>query len=196
MNNISNDDIKNLPVYQFPGRIFLIDDVSQLKLLNQKLANKQLLGFDTETRPSFKRGRKHKVSLLQLATADEALIIRLNKVGLPDRIISLFENENIKKIGLALRDDIRFLNQLRSFKPQGFIDLQQYVKNFNILDNGLKKLAANILGFRISKKQQTSNWEKGTLDDDQLIYAATDAWVCYKIYNTLQIHIPDYERDS
>ncbi|HJX70754.1 MAG TPA: 3'-5' exonuclease, partial [Bacteroidales bacterium] len=149
--------------------------------------------FDTETRPSFKRGRKHKVSLLQLATADEALIIRLNKVGLPDRIISLFENENIKKIGLALRDDIRSLNQLRSFKPEGFIDLQQYVKNFNILDNGLKKLAANILGFRISKKQQTSNWEKDTLDDDQLIYAATDAWVCYKIYDTLQMHIPDYE---
>src|SRR4030042_917260 len=123
LNNISNDDIKNLPVYQFPGRIFLIDDVSQLKLLNQKLANKQLLGFDTETRPSFKRGRKHKVSLLQLATADEALIIRLNKVGLPYRIISLFENENIKKIGLALRDDIRSLNQLRSFKPEGSIDL-------------------------------------------------------------------------
>ena len=188
MNNISKDDIKSLPLQQFPGRILLIDDVSQLDFLHQKLVNKKLLGFDTETRPSFKKGKKHKVSLLQLATEDEAYLIRLNRVGLPESVISLFENESIKKIGLAIRDDINSLIQLRSFQPEGFIDLQQYVKKFDILDNGLKKLAANILGFRISKKQQTSNWEKEVLEDEQLIYAATDAWVCYRIYKTLREH--------
>ena len=188
LNNISRDDIKNLPLQQFPGRILLIDDVSQLDFLHQKLVNKKLLGFDTETRPSFKKGKKHKVSLLQLATEDEAYLIRLNRVGLPESVISLFENESIKKIGLAIRDDINSLIQLRSFQPEGFIDLQQYVKKFDILDNGLKKLAANILGFRISKKQQTSNWEKEALEDEQLIYAATDAWVCYRIYKTLREH--------
>lgn len=189
LNNISRDDIKNLPLQQFPGRILLIDDVSQLDFLHQKLVNKKLLGFDTETRPSFKKGKKHKVSLLQLATEDEAYLIRLNRVGLPESVINLFENESIKKIGLAIRDDINSLIQLTSFQPEGFIDLQQYVKKFDILDNGLKKLAANILGFRISKKQQTSNWEKEVLEDEQLIYAATDAWVCYQIYKTLQEHI-------
>jgi ribonuclease D len=188
LNNISKDDIKSLPLQQFPGRILLIDDVSQLDFLHQKLVNKKLLGFDTETRPSFKKGKKHKVSLLQLATEDEAYLIRLNRVGLPESVISLFENESIKKIGLAIRDDINSLIQLRSFQPEGFIDLQQYVKKFDILDNGLKKLAANILGFRISKKQQTSNWEKEALEDEQLIYAATDAWVCYRIYKTLREH--------
>jgi ribonuclease D len=189
LNNISRDDIKNLPLQQFPGRILLIDDVSQLDFLHQKLVNKKLLGFDTETRPSFKKGKKHKVSLLQLATEDEAYLIRLNRVGLPESVINLFENESIKKIGLAIRDDINSLIQLTSFQPEGFIDLQQYVKKFDILDNGLKKLAANILGFRISKKQQTSNWEKEVLEDEQLIYAATDAWVCYQIYKTLREHI-------
>ncbi len=188
LNNISKDDIRNLPLQQFPGRILLIDDISQLDFLHQKLVNKKLLGFDTETRPSFKKGKKHQVSLLQLATADEAYLIRLNRVGLPESIISLFENENIKKIGLAIRDDINNLIQLSSFQPEGFIDLQKYVKKFDILDNGLKKLTANILGFRISKKQQTSNWEKEILEDEQLVYAATDAWVCYQIYKTLGEH--------
>jgi ribonuclease D len=112
----------------------------------------------------------------------------LNKIRFPDLLVSFFENKQIIKIGLAIRDDLNSLIHLRNFKPEGFIELQQYVKNFDILDNGLKKLAANILGFRISKKQQTSNWEKDTLDHDQLIYAATDAWVCYKIYDTLQKH--------
>lgn len=186
LNNITNDDINNLPRHQFPGKIFLIDEFSKLKLLPQKLADEEFLGFDTETRPSFKKGKKHEVSLLQLATSDEAYLIRLNKMRFPDIIVDFFENKNIIKIGLAIRDDLNSLIHLRHFKPEGFIDLQQYVKNFNILDNGLKKLAANILGFRISKKQQTSNWEKDTLDHDQLIYAATDAWVCYKIYDTLQ----------
>ena len=189
LNNISKDDIKNLPQQQFTGRILLIDDVSQLDFLHQKLVNKKVLGFDTETRPSFKKGKKHRVSLLQLATEDEAYLIRLNRVGLPESVITLFENENIKKIGLAIRDDINSLIQLTSFQPEGFIDLQQYVKRFDILDNGLKKLAANILGFRISKKQQTSNWEKEILEDEQLVYAATDAWVCYRIYSTLRQHI-------
>lgn len=186
LNNITNDDIKNLPKQQFTGKIFLIDEFSKLKLLPQKLIDKKIWGFDTETRPSFKKGKKHKVSLLQLATSDEAYLIRLNKMRFPDIIVDFFENKDIIKIGLAIRDDLNSLIHLRHFKPEGFIDLQQYVKDFDILDNGLKKLTANILGFRISKKQQTSNWEKDTLDHDQLIYAATDAWVCYKIYETLQ----------
>lgn len=187
-NNITKDDIKSLPARHFQGKIWLIDEFSKLYLLEQKLVHERILGFDTETRPSFRKGKMHQVALLQLATADEAYLIRLNKVGLPDSIIRLFEDEDIKKIGLALRDDIRALTQLKKFDPEGFIDLQQYVKQFEILDNGLKKLTANILGFRISKKQQTSNWEKDILDNDQLIYAATDAWVCYQIYNTLQKH--------
>lgn len=187
--NISEDAIRNLPKDQFNGKIFLIESPSQLEFLKSKLQKLNIIGFDTETRPSFKKGRKNKVSLVQLAIENEAFLIRINRVGFPEFLTTFFENGNIQKIGLAIRDDLNFLNKIRPFTPAGFIDLQQYVKQYNIADNGLKKLTANILGFRISKKQQTSNWDKEVLDEDQLIYAATDAWVCYKIYQTLQEHV-------
>jgi len=92
-------------------------------------------------------------------------------------------------VGVALRDDIATLKRLNSFEPAGFVDLQLFVKSFGIEDNGLKKLAANILGFQISKRQQTSNWEAEQLSEAQIEYAATDAWVCHQIFMAL-INMP------
>ncbi|MFO7656534.1 MAG: 3'-5' exonuclease [Bacteroidales bacterium] len=185
---ITDEEIKNLPGSHFQGCIHIIENISQFAILEQRLTGVKAIGFDTETRPSFKKGKIHKVALLQLASENDAFLIRLHKTGLAPCVVSLFENENITKIGLAIRDDLKSLNKLRHFEPERFIDLQSFVKEFNILDNGLKKLAANILGFRISKRQQTSNWENDSLSEEQQIYAATDAWVCYKIYQTLTNH--------
>lgn len=183
--NIEDEYVRSLPVLTFPGTINLIDHPAGLESVKRILTDEYVLGFDTETRPSFRKGDFHNVALLQLSTASQAILIRLNKVKIPRFISDILENENIIKVGVAIKDDINALNKLNPFIPGGFIDLQQFVKKFGIEDNGLKKLVANIMGFRISKKSQTSNWEQPVLTQEQLEYAATDAWVCRQMYEIL-----------
>ena len=182
---VEDEYLKSLPTGSFRGKILVIDNPGLFKEAGKLLANESILGFDTETRPSFKKGRYHRVALLQLATVDMAFLFRLNKVQLPGSVIKILENPAVTKVGVALKDDLNGLQKIMPFKPDGFVDLQQYVKQFGIEDNGLKKLVANILGFRISKRFQTSNWEQEVLSPEQLGYAATDAWACLQIYNTL-----------
>lgn len=186
--NVEDEYIRSLPAMTFPGIITVIDQPANFEQIKRILQDEYIIGFDTETKPSFKKGQSHQVALLQLSTKDHAVLIRLNKVSLPRFIIDIFENENIIKVGVAIRDDINILNKVSAFTPNGFIDLQQYVKKFGIEDNGLKKLVANILGFRISKKSQTSNWEQEVLTREQIEYAATDAWVCRQMYEILSNH--------
>jgi len=190
---IEDEYLKALPVQSFNGTIFLIDHPSKFMEVEQALKGAQLLGFDTETKPTFKKGRFHHVALLQLSTEENAFLFRLNKITLPRFVIEILEDTNITKVGVALRDDLNGLKKIMPFNPQGFIDLQQFVKHYGIEDNGLKKLVANILGFRISKRYQTSNWEQELLETDQLTYAATDAWVCRQIYTELNNHHPSSE---
>jgi ribonuclease D len=182
---IDEEFVKTLPVKCFAGKVHIIDTPEKLASLKDILPQEKILGFDTETKPSFKKGKNNPVSLLQLATDDNAYLIRLNKVTLQDFLIKILEDPGIIKIGVAIKDDLRALCKIRLFNPAGFVELQEFVKDYGIEDNGLKKLVANILGFRISKKNQTSNWERDVLSDEQLSYAATDAWTCLKIYRKL-----------
>ena len=182
---ITRAEIEVLPVKKFPGEIFYIDSLPALYKFLPELAEETILGFDTETRPAFKRGTFNQVSLMQLSTSKKAFLFRLNKIGLPDELCSVLCNSGIYKAGVAIHDDLGGLKRLKEFIPESFIDLQDYVKEFGIEDNSLKKLAANILGIRISKRQQTSNWENNSLSQAQLEYAATDAWVCHEIYRVL-----------
>lgn len=182
---ILREQINDLPFMKFEGEIYLIDSIKAVNSVKDKLKNINVFGFDTETRPSFKKGRKNNISLIQLATSKYAFLFRINLTGIPDFLIRILENSNIIKVGVALKDDINELKKIRSFDPAGFTDLQQFVVKFGIEDKGLKKLAANILGIKISKRQQTSNWENETLIQKQLEYAATDAWVCCEIFNKL-----------
>jgi ribonuclease D len=177
--------IKSLPVKVFPGTIHLIDHPRAFEPVRSILSNEKILGFDTETKPCFKKGRYHPVALLQLSTREEAFLIRLNKVHLPEFLRDILENKDILKVGVALKDDLNGLKKIMDLEPEGFIDLQLFVKQYGIEDNGLKKLVANVLGFRISKRSQTSNWEQDELTREQLEYAATDAWVCRQLYETL-----------
>jgi ribonuclease D len=186
--NIEDEYVRSLPAMTFPGIINVIDHASNLEDIRSLLQNEPLLGFDTETKPSFKKGRFHSVALLQLSSRDHAFLFRLNKMQLPGFILDILEDENVIKVGVAIKDDINALNKLSPFIPAGFIDLQQFVKKFGIEDNGLKKLVANIMGYRISKKSQTSNWEQEILSHEQLEYAATDAWVCRQMYEILNNH--------
>lgn len=185
---IEDEYMNSLPVKTFTGTIHLIDHPSDFDTVKNTLKDKTILGFDTETKPCFKKGRYHKVALLQLSTSDHAFLFRLNKMHLPDFVVDILEDKEIIKVGVALKDDLIGLQKIIDMEPDGFVDLQKFVKQFGIEDNGLKKLAANVLGFRISKKSQTSNWEQDELSQEQLVYAATDAWVCQQMYEVLTNH--------
>jgi ribonuclease D len=174
-----------LPLQAFPGTIHVIDSVAGMQKYMPVLKQEKVLGFDTETRPSFRKGRVNKISLVQFATPFHAFLFRLTALNLPDELVELFEDDSIIKVGAALHDDLIDLRRIRDFKAGGFLDLQKYVEAFGIENKGVAKLAGIILGFRISKNQQLSNWDVDKLSDAQE-YAATDAWVCLKIYLELQ----------
>ena len=183
--NITVEELAERELSWFKGEIILVDDLKTFYEVFPRLLGSDLLGFDTETRPTFKKGRKNSVSLIQLSTEYLACLFRINKIGIPDKLADLLSDPTVTKAGVAVHDDIRFLKSVRKFTPDGFIDLQTLVKYFGIQSSGLKKLTAIVLGFRISKRQQVTDWEAEQLTEAQQIYAATDAWVCHQIYKKL-----------
>ena len=187
--NISIEEIRELEHKWFEGEIVMVDNFSTFKSVIPRLMKSQLLGFDTETKPSFKKGKKNKVSLLQLANKDLACLFRINRIGLPDELLRILSDRDVIKAGVALHDDIKILRHINKFGPEGFVDLQGFVKDYGIQSSGLKKLTAIVLGFRISKSQQVTDWEATALTEAQQIYAATDAWVCREIYNKLKFEL-------
>ncbi|MCY1634221.1 3'-5' exonuclease [Marinifilum sp. D737] len=184
--SITSEEANKMPLKAFEGDIILVDEYKDLYEAVQYLKKYSILGFDTETRPSFKKGKVNDVALLQLAANSKTFLFRINKIGLPEEIIDLLNNPNIVKVGAAIKDDIRGLQKLNDFDANGFLELQDYVSNFGIESFSLKKLSAIVLNFRISKRQQVSNWEAETLSPGQLRYAATDAWVSLKIFERLK----------
>jgi ribonuclease D len=180
--SISKEELTDLPLRWFEGDIYVIDRPGQVNDVAEFLSTQPIIGFDTETKPSFKKGVVNKVALLQLSTAKEAFLFRVNKLGLPASIRKVLTSPKIIKPGVAIRDDIKGLQDITKFNPAGFIELQDHAKDLGIQNFSLKKLTAIVLGFRISKSQQLSNWEAEELTEAQQIYAATDAWTALKIY--------------
>ena len=178
--------IRDLPLLAFGGAIQVLTESKEARRVARRLLQEPVLGFDTETRPAFRRGVEYEVSLLQLATQEECFLFRLNHLGLPDYLVKLLASPKIVKIGVALRDDIRGLRHLNDFTPRGFVDLSEVAKKLGIVTVGLRNLAAILLNSRISKKAQLSNWERSELDVAQRSYAATDAWVCVEMLHYLQ----------
>lgn len=184
--NITLDEIKELELKWFEGEIVVVDNFRTFRETFPRLLNSKILGFDTETKPSFKKGHKNRVSLIQLSNNELACLFRINRIGLPNELIDLLADPSVVKAGVATHDDIKFLKNVKKFNPQGFVDLQPFVRDWGIQSSGLKKLTAIILGFRISKRQQVTDWEAENLTEPQVIYAATDAWVCHQIYKKLK----------
>lgn len=182
---ISNEEVAELEAVRFDGEIVIIDDDESLECACRELAEQQVLGFDTETRPSFKAGVTNKVALLQLSTYKRCYLIRLCRVKLSNKLLSILQRSDIVKIGADVAGDLRSLGKLRSFTPRGFVDLQSEVVRFGIEDKSLRKMSGIVLGKRVSKAQRLSNWEAQSLTEQQKMYAATDAWVCLKIYDGL-----------
>ena len=182
---ITNEQTAELPSAHFDGKITIVDRDDQIMEVCRDLARHKIIGFDTETRPSFKAGVSNKVALLQLSTPECCYLIRLCKIKLHNAILKILSNPEIIKIGADVTGDLRALHVLRNFNERGFIDLQQIASNWGIEEKSLRKMSAIVLGQRVSKAQRLSNWEASVLTPQQQLYAATDAWVCIKIYEKL-----------
>lgn len=174
--------IGGLPRVLFQGRIIVVLTEAEADKAVDYLLTCKVLGFDTETRPVFKRGVSHKVALLQVSTEDTCFLFRLNRIGWCSSLTRLMETENVVKIGLSWHDDIMSLHKRGEFDAKGFFELQDHMVELGILDKSLAKLYANIFGERISKREQLSNWEADVLNEKQKDYAATDAWACVQLY--------------
>lgn len=185
-NKFDKKAISSLPVTAFDGRIEVVLTAADAEKAVNYLLSQPLLGVDTETRPSFKRGWQYKVALLQVSSEDICFLFRLNHIGMAPAIVRFLEDTTVPKIGLSWHDDLNGLHRLGTFNTGNFIDLQDHVKEIGIEDLSLQKLYANMFGKKLNKRQQLSNWERDILDDKQKLYAATDAWACLQLYKELQ----------
>ncbi len=185
IDKISNEQTALLPAVEFRGEIRIVEHERDIAASCKTLAEQPVIGFDTETRPSFRPGVTFRVSLLQLSTPTVCYLFRLNKIPLAKPILQLLEDRRILKIGADVAGDLRSLRQIRHFRDGGFVDLQGIAPEWGIGEKSLRKLSAIVLGRRVSKAQRLSNWEAATLTDKQQLYAATDAWVCTRIYEQL-----------
>ena len=184
--SIPKQDVGQLEQVVFPGVITVIDTPEAADAAVAELERETLLGFDTETRPTFQKGHVNKVALMQISTDTKAYLFRLNKIGISKSLIRLLENRDITKVGLSIRDDFCMMHRSEEFEPKSFIELQEYVRQFHIIDSSLQRIYAIVFGKRISKSQQLSNWEAPTLTSAQQSYAAIDAWACLCLYRKLK----------
>ncbi len=179
---ISKEEVNELPVVLFKGKITLVDEMSKLQPAIEELRKSSVVGIDTETKPSFTRGTHHKVSLVQISTLDHCFLFRLNRIDFPPMLSAFLMDESIMKVGLSLRDDFSGLNKHQVFKPLNTVDIQSIAQNYGILELSLQKIYAILFGQKISKSQRLTNWENLDLTEQQQRYAATDAWASLKIY--------------
>ncbi len=180
--SITPDELNELPIGAWEGETELIDNPSDVQRAIDEIGQENIIGIDTETRPAFRKGVVYRISLVQIATRDCVYLFRLHYVGLPLGLIKIFESDEILKVGIDLHHDMGVLQNFRKFTPSNVIELNSYCtqKGFQVM--GLRKLSAVILGIRISKRQQTSNWEAETYTPAQIKYAATDAWACRALF--------------
>lgn len=190
---ISNEQTARLPAVEFRGQIRVIEHERDIAAACKYLREQPVIGFDTETRPSFRPGVMFRVSLLQLSSPEVCYLFRLNKIPLAKPILQLLEDKDTLKIGADVAGDLRSLRKIRHFRDGGFVDLQSIASEWGIEEKSLRKLSAIVLGRRVSKAQRLSNWEAATLTEKQRLYAATDAWVCTRIYDRL-LHTPKIKR--
>lgn len=181
--SISKEELSRLPLASYNNGAQVIESEDGLDEAIDHLSQARIIGFDTETRPSFRKGTTYNVALLQLASPERAYLFRLNKLGAHPRLLELLENPALLKVGVSLHDDFHSLGRICDIKPQGFIDLQQYVKRYSIADNSLARIYGILFGQRISKGQRLTNWEADKLTSAQINYAAFDAVACIQIYD-------------
>lgn len=183
---ITKQELAEMPKVLYEGPITTVISENEAHKVFKAIEHYEIVGIDTETRPSFKKGKTNNVALLQISTTEHCWLIRLNRTGFTDDIKKFLENKNITKVGLSLKDDFRLLGKSIRIKPEAYVELQQYVENFGIKEKSLQKIYGILFGYKISKNQRLTNWEADELTESQKRYAATDAWSCLVIYNKLK----------
>ena len=184
--SIDKEILSTLPIVEYNGKIHVVSGVAQVDKAVRYLMRMPMIGIDTETRPSFHKGERHLVALIQIATHNECFLFRVNKTGVPQSLAQLLTSDNVVKVGLSLHDDYNALRRrCPDIKQVNCIELQEYVTQFGISDMSLQKIYAILFDRRISKGQRVTNWEAGVLSEAQQQYAAIDAWACLKIYDYL-----------
>jgi ribonuclease D len=179
--NITKEEIQNLPLFSYGGVIEVIDSKQQFDEAFKRMNDESIIGIDSETKPTFKKGQYHHTALIQLAIKDCVFLIKPQKTGFPDQLVDLLENKNIMKVGIAIAQDLTDMRKFKPFKEQAMFDLNNICTKLGFENIGAKNLSAIFLGHRISKSQQTSNWENDPLTLSQMLYASTDAWICREI---------------
>ena len=174
-----------MPLLAFEGKIHVLETEKACNKAVEALSKFDVLGFDTEKKPTFNKGEYNHTAMVQLSTMEDAYLFRLNEMGYPSSLFNLMSDASILKLGISIDDDLKDLNKARKFKPQNFTDLNDVVRELGVKHMGVKKLSAVILGARISKNQQVTNWEAEKLTAAQKKYAATDAWICLAIHEEL-----------
>jgi ribonuclease D len=182
---VSPEEVNALPLTYYEGKIVVVNDAAKIPEAVEEIKQHSVVGFDTETKPTFVKGQFHHVALIQIAIPDKVFLFRINNSGFTQPLADLFSDPNVIKLGVGLRDDIIGLQKLTPFEEAGFQEIHDYVVDLGVRNTGLRKLAAILLQVRISKGQQTSNWENPTLSESQLRYAATDAWISLEMYHLL-----------
>jgi ribonuclease D len=193
-NRLSREYINSLPIIRFDGRVVMVTTEEEEDVVFSGLMKERNVGFDTESKPSFTKGTSYPVSLVQLATQDTAYLIQIRRAGFSDQLVRFLEDGNIKKIGVGIRNDIAKLRDLREFTARGFIDLSKLAAEKGIIQVGIRALTARYMGRRITKTAQKTNWAQPVLTPKQQIYAASDAWICLRIYPRLLADTIDYRR--
>lgn len=182
LKKISKAEINELPLIQWEGEIQILETVEEMENAASKLQTCSHLGFDTETRPTFKKGQYYPPALIQLASPDCVYLFRISKTETLDPVLPLLESEEILKTGVAIKDDVKELRAMQEFTPGGFVEIAEITAKLGYENRGLRALAGLLLGGRISKAAQVSNWARPELDKKQIRYAATDAWISREIY--------------
>ncbi len=184
---VSNHALMELPIRSYQGRIALVPKQISAKEAVDSLLREEVVGFDTESRPSFQKGENYPVSLVQFGGSDTVFLFQLELLGEDSKeLVRLLSSQQVRKVGIAIRDDVRKLQNLMKFAPAGFVEVSEHTRRAGILNCGLRALVGHYLGFRVSKSAQTSNWARKDLDQKQVTYAATDAWSCRELYLHLQ----------
>ncbi len=184
--SIPKDFVAEMPLVTYPGCITIVDTPELADKALDEILSCSVVGFDTETKPAFRKGKTNNVALMQVSGEDRCWLFRVNRLGVDGAVKRFLENDAILKVGLSIKDDFFVMHRSAEFEPKGFVDLQSYVKEFKIADASLQRIFAILFGKRISKGQRLSNWEADSLTEAQQHYAAIDAWACLKIYNLLR----------
>lgn len=183
--SITKDEVMNRPLKSYEGKVVIAADQASTEKAIEEINQFDIVGFDTEAKPTFKKGQIRNISLIQVATEEKVYLIRTHRIGVIDSLHDFLQNPQITKVGIGLLDDFNLLDRLRSFKPDGFLDLNDTFEELGAENIGARNLSAMVLDIRISKSAQTSNWELEQLAQKQIRYAATDAWICLEIYKKL-----------